>query len=80
MGELMEECLMGESCKRTDSDLPAALCVTLRVAVQVLELNPMDVQSLKRLLLAPFGNSGRPIFRAFRLRENKPMGLVVQRK
>ena len=58
VGELMEECLMWKACEWADSDLPAALCVTLRVAVQVLELNPLDVQSLKRLLLVASGMAG----------------------
>src|SRR5713226_7463496 len=44
--------------------------------LKVLKLNALDLQPLKSRLLVPFGNSGRLVFRAFRLRQNKPMGLV----
>jgi hypothetical protein len=70
---------MREGRDRADRDLSAPLRVTLGVSVQVLELGSLYVQSLKRLLFIPFGHSGRLVFLAFRLRQNKPMGMLPHR-
>ena len=70
MGDLVEERLMRKGRNRADRDLSASLRVTLGVAVQVLKLNPLDVQRLKGLLFVPFRDDGRLVFLAFRLREN----------
>ena len=77
MGDLMEERLMRQGRDRADGDLSAPLRVTLDVAVQVLKLYALDVQSLKRLLFVPFRDSRRLVFLAFCLRENEPMSLVA---
>jgi hypothetical protein len=63
---------MREGRDRADRDLSAALRVTLGVAVQVLKLDPLDIQRLKGLLFVPFRDDGWLVFLAFRLRENEP--------
>jgi hypothetical protein len=76
VGEFVEKRFVRERRKRADGDLAASPGVTLRVAVQVLKLDALDTQRLKRLLLVLIRNQGGLLFRAFRLREHKPMGLV----
>ena len=67
MGDLVEERLLREGRDRADCDLSAPLRVTLDVAVQVLKLDSLDVQPLKRRLFVSLGTSRRLVFRAFGL-------------
>jgi hypothetical protein len=65
-----------ERRNRADGDLPASPGVTLGVAVQVLKLDALYIQRLKRPLHVPIGNRCGLVFRDFRLRRHKPMALV----
>ncbi|SRR5579872_1146813 len=76
VGEFVEKGFVRERRNRADGDLAASPSVTLRVAVKVRKLDALDLERLKRLLLAPTGNRGGLKFLAFRLREHKPVSLV----
>src|SRR5207245_4013411 len=78
MGQLVEEGFVRECRNRANGDLPAAPSVTLGVSVKVLKLDSLDIQPVKSGLLVPFRNGGRLVFHAFRLRQNKPVGLVSE--